>query len=99
MRGQDSNLRPSGYEPDELTAALPRKGKEKAQRMAGLGSFINLQERRRALLLDGQVTPEATGIPAHEAGAWLAVMGESPRMPRLCMPPLRIAGELKTLVL
>ena len=25
LRGMDSNHRPSGYEPDELTAALPRK--------------------------------------------------------------------------
>ncbi len=24
LRGQDSNLRPPGYEPDELPAALPR---------------------------------------------------------------------------
>ena len=26
LRGQDSNLRPSGYEPDELPTAPPRDG-------------------------------------------------------------------------
>ena len=42
LRGQDSNLRPSGYEPDELPTAPPRDEKQDSLKVLAKNFFIYL---------------------------------------------------------
>ena len=64
LRGKDSNLRPPGYEPDELPTALPRdnmskedKGFEPLRALTHLTVFKTVPFSRTWVILHNMMTP------------------------------------------
>ena len=60
LRGQDSNLRPSGYEPDELPdCSTPRHVSHSKVAMASGNLLPTAQESRRSYMSDEESSSEA----------------------------------------
>ena len=56
LRGKDSNLRPPGYEPDELPTALPRDYKNREDRIRTCDPLVPNQVLYQAELLPVSLT-------------------------------------------